>query len=218
VSLRHLTAGRPTVLTINQYECRNLCPFVIEGVARGLRETGLTLGRDYAAITVGLDPREGPAVARRRKALILGGWLDPRSREAWHFLTGDKATIDRLAQAIGFRYAYDRAEDQFAHPSGLVVLTSGGTIARYLFGLDYPARDLRLALVEASRGRVGSVVDHVLLACYRYDAATGRYTPVVMNVVRAGGAVTLLGLVLGVGLLLRGERRRSGQPPTESTR
>lgn len=209
VSLRELTAGLPVVLTINQYECRNLCPFIIEGVARGLRETGYVLGRDYTAITVGLDPREGPDVARRRKGLILGGWIAPQSREAWHFLTGDKTAIDRLAQVIGFHYAYDRAEDEFAHPSGLVVLTRNGTIARYLFGLDYPARDLRLALVEASGGRLGLAVDHVLLTCYRYDAATGRYTPVVMNVVRAGGALTLAGLALGISLLIRDERRRA---------
>jgi protein SCO1/2 len=167
----------------------------------------LELGRQYVAVTVGIDPREGPADAAARKARLADGF--PVARDgAWHFLTGTEGAVRRLAGAVGFRYTYDRAQDAYAHPTGIVVVTPTGEVSRYLFGMDYPARDVRLALVEASRGRLGGLTEHLLLACYRYDDKTGRYTPRVMAAVRAAGALTVLGMGFFLVLLRRAERRR----------
>jgi protein SCO1/2 len=219
VALGSLFGARPVVLAFSQYRCPNLCPLVLEGLAAGLRQTALRLGADYTLVTVSLDPREDASSASTRKRMIAAGYFPRATREGWRALTGDPASIDRLAGAVGFHYVYDRATDQFAHPTGVVVLTPDGRVARYLFGMDYPARDLRLALTEASGGRIGSLVDHVLLACYRYDVATGRYTPAVMTALRVTAAGTLLGLMTGIALLLRGERRaRRAAPNAEAER
>jgi protein SCO1/2 len=209
VTLGALLDERPAVLSLNQYRCPNLCPFVLEGLATVLRQVPLELGRQYVVVTVGIDPREGPPVAAAKKAAVARGYLPGGRADAWHFLTGNETAIRRLARAVGFRYAYDRAQDEFAHPTGVVVLTPAGRVARYLFGMDYPARDVRLALVEASRGRIGGVVAQLLLACYHYDAATGRYTATVMAVVRAGGAATVVGMGVLLFVMFRRERRRA---------
>jgi protein SCO1/2 len=207
VTLGALLGGRPAVMSLNQYECGHLCPFVLEGLARVMRETPLALGNAYVAITVGIDPREDAAVAARKKAAIVAGFL-PQAKDGWHFLTGDEATVRRIARAVGFKYTYDRQQDEYAHPTGVVVLTPAGHVARYLFGMDFAARDLRLALTEAAHGRIGGVVEQILLACYRYDVVTGRYTPLVTTALRAGGALTLAGLGALLLVLFRGERRR----------
>lgn len=219
VHLRDYLDGPPVVLVLAQYRCPNLCPLVLESLAAGLRATGLGAG-DYAVVAVGLDPRETPAVAARARQAVLGGYFPAARRGGWHFLTGDDAAIHAVAASIGFRYAYDRTRHEYAHPAGVVVLTPRGRIARYLFGMDFPARDLRLALVEGSHGRIGSVVDHVLLTCYRYDAATGRYTPLVMTLVRIGGVLTIAGLGLMLFLLGRAPRRAAGAAgaPTRTAR
>jgi len=212
VRLANYLGGRPLVLVFAQYRCPDLCPLVLESLAKSLRQTRLALGRDYRVVSVGLDPRETAAVAARARQALLPGYFPAAVRDGWHFLTGDEASIRRLAGAVGFRYAYDRAHDVFAHPAGVVVLTDGGRVARYLFGMDFPARDLRLALVEAARGRIGSVIDAALLTCYHYDAATGRYTPVVLTAVRVGGALTLLGLGVMLAVLMRGPRPERRSP------
>jgi protein SCO1 len=208
VPLRTLIGDRPAILSFNQYRCPHLCPFVLEGLATALRDVPLAAGRDYTVVTIGIDPREGPDVAAAKKRAIGLGYFPAARTDAWRFVTGSEGAVRRLADAVGFHYTYDRATDAYAHPTGVVVLTSGGHVARYLFGMDYPARDLRLALVEASRGRVGGVIEQLLLACYHYDATTGRYTPQVMRVVRAAGGVTVLGMGLFLFLLFRAERRR----------
>lgn len=208
VTLRGLLAGRPAVVSLNQYGCPQLCPLVLEGLAQALRQTTVELGREYVAITIGIDPREGPDVAAGRKRAIVRGSLSERRAEAWHFLTGNEYAVRRVAAAVGFHYAYDRASDAYAHPTGVVVLTPEGRVARYLFGVDYGPRDLRLALVEASRGRLGGLADRLLLACYHYDAVSGRYTPVVMTAVRAAGVATVLGMGLFLLVLFRRDPRR----------
>jgi protein SCO1 len=208
VTLGGLLAGRPAVVSLNQYGCPQLCPLVLEGLAQALRQTPVELGREYVAITIGIDPREGPDVAAGRKRAIARGYLSEHRAEAWHFLTGNEYAVRRIATAVGFRYAYDRANDAYAHPAGVVVLTPEGRVARYLFGVDYGPRDLRLALVEASRGQLGGVADHLLLACYHYDAISGRYTPAVMTAVRATGIVTVFGMGLFLLVLFRRDPRR----------
>jgi protein SCO1/2 len=209
VTLAALLGGRPAVLSLNQYRCPHLCPFVLEGLAMVVRSTPLVLGRQYVIVTIGIDPREGPEVAASRKAALARGYLPAGAAADWHFLTGSEGAIRQVARAVGFRYTYDRAQDAYAHPTGVVVLTADGRVARYLFGMDYPARDLRLALVEAARGQIGSLTDRLLLACYHYDATTGRYTPTVMTVVRTAGALTVAGMGLFLFMLFRrdGSRR-----------
>jgi protein SCO1/2 len=208
VALGDLLAGRAAVLTLNQYRCPHLCPFVLEDLARVVAAMPLVLGRDYVVVTVGIDPREGPAEAAAKKAELVAAGLPATRAGAWHFVTGSEGAIRAVARAIGFRYTYDRAADEYAHPTGVVVVTPEGRVARYLLGMAYPPRDLRLALVEAARGRIGGLVEQLLLACYRYDAHAGRYTPAVLAIVRAGGAVTALGIGLFLFVMFRAERRR----------
>jgi len=151
------------------------------------------------------------------KARVLRGYVHPSGAAGWHVLTGDHATIDRLADAVGFTYAYDAANDDFAHPAGVVVLTPGGEVSRYLFGIDYSATDLRLALVEAAAEHIGTVIDQALLVCYHYDPATGRYTPFVLGLLQVGAALTLLIVGAGLALLWRTDLRRQRHPGEGAT-
>jgi protein SCO1/2 len=150
------------------------------------------MDRQYKVLTVSFDPREGPDLAAAKKAAYVASYGRAGAEGGWHFLTGDPSAIRQLSEAVGFRYVYDEASDQFAHASGIIILTPEGKIARYLFGIEYPPRDLRLALVEASIGKIGSPADQLLLLCYHYDESTGRYTASIMSLIRIGGAASLL--------------------------
>jgi protein SCO1/2 len=166
-----------------------------------------TIGNEFNVVTVSFDAREKPALAAAKKASYVEDYGRPGAAAGWHFLTGEQSAIDRLADAVGFHFRYDPRQDQFAHASGIMLLTPQGRVSRYLLGISYPSRDLRLGLVEASEGKIGSPVDAVLLFCYHYDPVTGKYTPAVMNLVRAAGVVTVLLLVGGVTLSWWRERR-----------
>jgi len=198
----------PVVLVPAYYHCPMLCPLVQSGLTGALRALAFDVGREFAVVTFSFDPGDTPAAAAARKAAALADYRRPGAEAGWHFLTGDEAAIRALTRAIGFRYAWDDAAKQFAHASGVVVATPDGRLARYLFGIEYAPKDLRLALVEASAGRIGSVVDQLLLFCFHYDPATGRYTRVAMDAMRAGGVVTLLALGGFVGVMLRRDARR----------
>jgi len=156
---------------------------------------------------VRFDPRDGPEAARAKKAAAIARYGRPGAARGWHFLTGDAEAIRRLTDAVGFRYTWDAAGGQFAHVAVVTVLTPDGRIARYFPGIEYPARDLRLALVEASEGRIGTVVDRLLLFCYRYDAASGHYTPMIARAVRVAAALTVLALGGLIVMLRRQERK-----------
>ena len=199
--------GKPAILVLAYYECPNLCTMVLTGLADGLRQVALGMGAQYDVVTVSIDPREGPALAAAKKATYLDRYGRPGGDAGWHFLTGEQASIARLARAIGFRYAYDAKQDQFAHPAGIVVLTPQGKIARYFYGIEFAPRDLRLGLVEASSGAIGTPIDQVLLRCYHYDPAAGSYTLIVENVVRLASAVTVLLVGVCLFALFRRERR-----------
>jgi protein SCO1/2 len=173
-------ADRPVVLTLNYFHCPNLCSLLLENLADRLRILPFSLGEQYTVLTVSIDPRETPALADEKKAHVLRTSPTAGSAAGWHFLTGEPAAIDRLTRAVGFQYVYDDQEDEYVHPAGVVVLTPAGRVSRYLYGPDFPPTDLRLALVEAGQQRIGSLVDRVLLLCYHYDPASGRYTPIVM--------------------------------------
>jgi protein SCO1/2 len=211
VRLAQLFGRRPVVIALVYYDCPMLCTLVLNGMVRTFRALALHLGEDYEVVTVSIDPRETPELAARKKAEYLrtyaAGDPSPAAAAGWHFLTGDQTSIDALAQAVGFRYAYDPQSDEFAHASGIVVATPQGVLSHYLYGVEYITRDLRLALVEASQGRVGSLIDQVLLLCYHYDPATGRYGFAVVAAVRAGGILTV---VLIVGFVLRSLVRERG--------
>lgn len=211
VRLESFFGERPVVLALVYYECPMLCTLVLNGMVRAFRALSLDLGVDYEVVTVSIDPRETPALARAKRDGYLATYHEaaerPRARDGWHFLTGDQSAIDALAAAVGFRYAYDEAADEFAHSSGIVVATPDGVLSRYLYGVEYVTRDLRLALVEASRGAVGGLVDQVLLLCYHYDPTTGRYGLAIMAALRAGGVATVVLIALFVLRSLRRERR-----------
>lgn len=201
--------NRPVVLALVYYQCPMLCTQVLNGLVRSLRGMSLESGRDFEVVVVSIDPTETPDLAARKKAEYLRRYA--KSSAGWHFLTGDEPQIQELARAVGFRYAYDAKTKQFAHASAIMVLTPSGRLSRYFYGIEYAPRDLRLGLVEASGNKIGSPVDQFLLYCYHYDTSTGKYSAIVMNIVRVAGALTLLLLVLFLTALWRRDLRRSRQ-------
>jgi protein SCO1 len=203
----YFAKGRPVVLTLVYYECPMLCNQVLNGAVGAFQGLSFTAGKEYEVVTVSFDPREGPELAARKKETYIRRYKREGAAGGWHFLTGDKASIDALAEAVGFRYAWDEESKQFAHASALMVATPQGRLSHYLYGIDYAPKDLRLALVEASEGKIGSPVDTLLLFCYHYDPASGRFAPV-MNVLRVAGVLTVLGLVALILYLVRKTRRR----------
>ena len=211
VTMGELTGGQePVVMALVYYDCPMLCGLVLGGLARGMRQTGLELGRDFHALSVSFDPREKPGLALVRQTAYLQSMGKPERTGDWRFLTGDEPQIRKVTEAVGFKYAYDEATKQYAHAAAIMVLSPGGKISRYLYGIEYPGRDLRLALVEAGQGRVGTSFDKFLLTCYRYDPAARRYVPYAMGFVKAGAV--LVALVLGGALAVfwRREVRKGG--------
>ena len=201
VRLGDFFEGKPVILVLAYYRCRMLCNQVLNGLVDGLRGVPLDLGEHFRVVTVSFDAREQPELAAAKKASYVESYGHPGAAAGWHFLTGEQGAIDQLSEAVGFHFAYDPRDDQFAHASGIMILTPDGKIARYFYGISYPPRDLRLALVEASEGKIGSPVDQVLLFCFHYDPMTGRYALAIMSLIRLGGVLTLglLGLFLGRG-------------------
>ena len=208
---------RPVVMVFAYYDCPMLCTQVIHGLSSALGVLSLSPGRDFEIVTVSFNPADTPAAASAKKAVYLERYKEPGAAAAWHFLTGDEPSIERLTRAAGFRYAWDADTKQFAHPSGIIVLTPEGRLAKYLFGIEYGPRDLRFAIVEASAGKVGSVVDSLLLYCYHYDPMMGRYGLAVMRAIRIAGAATVLALGTFIIVMLRRERRNS-RPAARGTR
>ncbi len=198
--------ARPVVLIFAYYNCPMLCTQVINGLASAIGVISLVPGRDFDVITLSFDPRDTPAAATVKKAAFLERYGKPGAAAGVHFLTASQPSIDRLTKAAGFRYVWDTATQQFAHPTGIVVLTPDGRLARYLFGIEYGPRDLRFGIVEASAGKVGTAVDTLLLYCYHYDPMTGRYGLVIMRTLRLAGAATVLALGMFIAIMVRRER------------
>ena len=203
---------RPVVLLFAYYECPMLCTQVINGLASALGVISLDAGQDFDVVVVSFDPKDTPATAAAKKAAYLERYTRAGAAAGVHFLTGGPPAIARLTSAAGFRYAWDAATKQFAHPSGVIVLTPDGRLARYMFGIEYGPRDLRFAIVEASDGRVGNPVDALLLYCYHYDPMTGRYGLLIMRTMRLAAIVTLAVLTAFVITMLRRERRQQQGP------
>ncbi len=201
--------GKPVLLVPAYYRCPMLCGVVLDGLVRALRDLPFEIGSAFTVVTFSFDPEDPPVRAAAKKTDLLATFRRPGVASGWHFLTGEEASIRRLTEAIGFRYAYDPASAQYAHASGVVVATPAGRVSHYFYGVEYARRDLRLALVEASQSRLGSPVDQLLLLCFQYDATTGRYTRVALGAMRLGGALTVLALGVFVAVLLRRDVRRA---------
>ncbi len=199
---------KPVVLNLVYFDCPMLCTVSLNGLASALDLVSFTPGQEFELVTISFDPRETPGLAATKKKTYLARYRRPSAGAGWHFLTGDQASIDRVTKAVGFRYAWDDETRQFAHPAGLVVLTPAGTIARYMFGIEYAPRDLRLALVESGEGKIGGPVDDFLLYCYQYNPLTGRYSARILGVVRVLGVLTVL--ALGGFILTMRRRERAG--------
>jgi len=204
VKLGQYFGKKPIALAFVYYDCPMLCTQILNSMVTSFRVLPFQVGKEFDVITVSFDPRETSALASAKKKVYVD-YLPERmragARDGWHFLTGDQASIDKLTEAAGFHYRYDEATKQFAHASALMLTTPQGKLSRYFYGVDYPARDLRLGLIESSENRIGSPVDQLLLYCYHYDPATGRYGAAVMRVMRIAGVLTLLGIIAMLFLL-----------------
>jgi protein SCO1/2 len=207
VALGDYFGRKPVVLAFVYYECPMLCTQILNGLVSGLGVLELSAGKEFDVVAISFDARETPVMAAAKKAAYLDTYRRPGAEQGWHFLTGDEANIRRVTAAAGFQFSWDEATQQFAHASGVIVVTPDGRLARYLFGIEYPPRDLKFALMESSAGRIGSVVDQVLLYCYHYEPATGSYSLVAMRAVRIGGAVTVALLLGFVAMSLRRDAR-----------
>ena len=206
VRLRDYFGARPVVLTLVYYDCPMLCTLTLNSLSSALATLSFDVGREFEVVTVSFDPREKPALATAKKAGYLKRYGRPGAERGWHFLTGDKEEIARLTAAVGFRYQWDEEIKQFAHPSGLVVLSPEGRITRYLYGIEFAPKDLRLGLVEASERKIGTPLDQAMLFCYQYNPATGRYGLLTLRLVRVGAVLTVLALGGLIVSLRRQER------------
>jgi protein SCO1/2 len=219
IDLARIADGRPLLLVPSYFRCPMLCSYVLAGLAQGLDGISPQPGRDYRVAAVSIDPAEGPSLAAAKKRTYLARiGRDPGAAEGWRFLTGSAASIAALTASVGFRYAYDSAIGEYAHPAAVIALTPEGRVSRYFPGAEFPPRDLRLGLAEASRGRVGGLAGRVYLACYRYDPVTGRYAPLVRGGLRILAILVAGSLIFaGVAMERKGRKRayalaRPGSP------
>lgn len=191
LQLADLLGDEPVVLALVYYECPMLCNLIMDGLHRALKPLAFDVGTEFDVVAVSIDPGEDPALASEKKDQALARYAREGTDEGWHFLTGEEPAIARLADTVGFRYAYDPQTDEYAHASGIFVLTPEGRVAKVFYGVEYSTRDLRLALVEASNEEIGSLSDAVLLWCYGYDPTTGRYGLAIMRVIQVLGVLTV---------------------------
>jgi len=186
---------KPVVLAIVYYSCPMLCNQVLNGMASGLDVLKtFDIGKEFEVVTVSFDPKETPSLAQQKKETYMKWYKREGAAAGWHFLTGDEASIHRLTEAVGFHYKWDERTNQFIHASGIMIATPDGRLARYFYGIEYAPRDLKLGLIEASAGKIGSPVDQLLLYCYHYDPAAGKYSAAVINLIRIGAAITLIAM------------------------
>jgi len=206
VTLRQYS-GKPMILALVYYQCPSLCNMVLNGIVRSAKSLKMTAGNEFEVVAVSFDPHETPEMAAAKKASYMKEYERPKSEYGWHFLTGAAASSRTLADTVGFRYSYDALTNQYAHASAIIVLTPEGRTSQYFSGIEYPARDLRLALIEASHHRIGSAIDQVMLYCYHWDPARGKYGLVIQNVLRIAGLLTLGSLLTFMLIMFRRDFR-----------
>jgi len=212
VTLQKYFHSRPVIISLVYYNCPMLCTQVLNGMVETFRTLNFTAGKEFDVITVSIDPGESFELAAEKKEQYIEAYDRAGTGDGWHFLTGEQESIARLADAVGFRYVYDEQTGQFAHASGIMVATPEGKLARYLYGIEYGAKDLRFSLMEASQNRIGSPVDKLLLLCYHYDPMTGKYGVLVATLLRIGGALAVLALGGFMFRSFRRDRQKSLQP------
>jgi protein SCO1/2 len=208
---------KPVVLILAYYRCPMLCSQVLAGATHAFKQLPFRIRQQFNVLTVSFDPKETPELAAASKQTYVGTYGDPQAASGWHFLTGQQPDIAALTQAVGFHYAWDAQTQQYAHATGIVVLTPSGKVAQYFYGIDYPAQDLRLALVQSSQEKIGSLADQVLLYCCKYDVNSGRYTAIIGRVLQIAGGFTLLvmGSVLGLLFYLDKKKRKELEQAAE---
>ena len=206
VKLGDYYGKKPLILNLVYYNCPMLCGEALAGLSASMKMIKFDVGNEFDVVTVSFNPKETPQLAAEKKAEYLKRYGRPNAASGWHFLTGPPESINALTKAVGFQYQYDATKNQYAHATAIMVLTPKGRISRYFYGVDFPPKDLRLGLVEASQDKIGNAVDQVLLYCYHYDPAAGKYGAVVSNMLKIGGGLTILfvgGLIL---ILIRLDR------------
>ena len=212
VRLGEYFGQKPVVMLLTYYNCTMLCPLLLDGLVRALRPISFDIGKQFAVLTVSINPRETPAIAASRKELYIQRYGRPGAERGWHFLTGKADAIAALTRVVGFRYVYDKQKDEYAHAEGILLFTPEGKVSRYLYGVEFSPRDLRLGLVEAAANTIGSPVDQLLLYCYHYDPMTGKYGLIIMNVIRVAGFATVLILGSFMLVMFRRDRRDAVRP------
>ena len=213
VRLGDYFGARPVILTFAYYRCQDLCPLVLDGLLRTLRALSFSAGNQFNVVNVSFDPRDTSALAAAKKGDLIKRYARPGAADGWHFLTGEESSIRSVTAAAGFRYNYETDHDRFGHAAGILLLTPGGRLARYFYGIEFSPRDLRLGLIEASNGKIGSPIDQLLLFCYHYDPAAGKYGLLVTNLVRGASVATILALAIYIALSLRAEAARRAKWP-----
>jgi protein SCO1/2 len=206
VKLSQLLKDRPVILSMVYYECPMLCTQVLNGLLSSVKTMKFNIGDEFDVVTVSFDPDEGTELARAKKASYIESYGRSGAEKGWHFLTGDSISIQALTESVGFHYVYQADVDQFAHGSVVIVLNPDGVISQYHFGIEYAPRDLRLAVVEASSGELGTLVDQILLYCFHYDPTVGKYGVTILNVIRLAGGLTVGVMAFGILYLLRKEK------------
>ena len=210
VALGSFFHQKPVVLALVYYECPMLCNRILAGAASALRPLRLKAGQDFDVVAISINPRETPAEAAAKRDLFTSEYSGKRGSPGWHFLVGAPASIAAVTQAAGFHYRWDPESKMYIHASAIMIATPRGVLSRYFYGVEYSPKDLKLGLIESAGGAIGSPVDKVLLFCYHYDPNTGKYGAVVMNILRAGGGLTIA--MLATALLLLWRRERHGVP------
>lgn len=214
----YLHKGKPILLVMAYYRCPMLCNMVLNGVSESAKTLDLALGKDYVILTVSIDSRETPELAAAKKTRYKEAFGKPGVEEGWFFLTGTSESSKALADAVGFKYFYDKKRDEFAHPAVIMLLSPEGKITRYVYGISYKNFDLKLGLIEAAQGKIGTTIDRLILSCFHYDASSGSYVPLAMNIMRLGGVLTLIVLTIVLGSFWMRESRkqaRKGNPSVD---
>jgi protein SCO1/2 len=204
----YIDGNVPVIFTFNYSDCPMLCSLMLNGFVNGLKSLDFTPGREFRIVTVSIDPNEKPERALATQRRYLGVYGKPEAKDGWRFLTGSETNVRAYADAIGMEYAYVPERKEYAHAAAVVVAAPNGKIVRYLYGVEYPSQSLRLALLEASEGKIGSAFDRLILYCFHYDSSLGRYAPMAANIMRLGGAVAVVLLAAFVALLLRSDAKR----------
>lgn len=201
--------GKPVILNLVYYRCPMLCNLVLNAQTKVLKDVAWSVGREFDVVTISIDPHEGFDLARAKRKWYLENYGRPDASTGWHFMTDYQGNVKRLADQVGFNYRWDPKTEQFAHAAAIMLMTPDGRVSRYLYGVQYKERDMRLGLTEASEGKLGSVSDKLLLYCFHYDANAKSYVPFARNVMRAGGVLTILIVGLILSILWRKERARN---------